>query len=363
MTIYTRLLIGVITALLIFGLAILGSAQVFESQRRTDQNYFFLKQQLISILAGLVGFFIGYGFDYKFWKKHAVAVFAITILLLILVFIPRLGVSIRGAKRWVDIGGFSFQPAELAKLGVVIYFSAWLSSKEEKLNNFSSGFVPFLFFFGVLALLFVLQPDVGTLVLLTGISFLMFFLAGADVKFIILFVLVGVVAFLVMIAQAPYRLERIEAFLNPNKELLDSSYQLHQSVTALGAGGLLGRGYAQSIQNRLGLLPEAITDSIFSVLGEELGFIGAVGFIIMIFVFFFLGLQVAKRAPDKFGALLSGGITIWITAQALFNIGAILGLLPLTGLPLPFVSQGGSAMVAVLTGCGILLNVSKHAEA
>lgn len=356
-TVFLAICIGM---LFLYGLAVLASAQVIESQKETGGSYYFLKHQLlIAIFIGLPALFFAHKVDYRIWKKWSLPIFVFTLILMGLVFIPQFGLEARGAQRWLSFGRISFQPSEITKLGVIIYFAAWLSSKRDKIRDFKYGFLPFLLLNGILGVLFVLQPDVGTLGVVCGIGVVMFFLAGASLRYIFLLGLIGLVAFMVVIAQTPYRMERVLSFLNPNQKILGRSYQLHQAHIALGSGGITGKGYGQSSKKK-GLLPEVMTDSIFGILGEELGFAGATALIIMFCAFILFGLKAAKGAPDLFGKLLGAGLCVWISLQAFINIAAILGLIPLTGLPLPFVSLGGSSLVSTLFTCGILLNISEH---
>lgn len=356
-TVFLAICIGM---LFLYGLAILASAQVIESQKEAGESYYFLKHQLlVAVMVGIPGLVLGFRLDYRVWKKLSLPIFILSLILMGLVFTPQLGLQSRGASRWISFGGISFQPSEIAKLGIIIYFAAWLSSKKEKIRDFKQGFIPFLLFNGIVGTVLALQPDIGTLGIISATGGVMFFLAGGNLRYIFLLGLIGAVGFFIVVAQAPYRMERVLSFLNPHQEILGRSYQLHQSLIGLGSGGVWGKGYAQSVQKQ-GFLPEVMTDSIFSVLGEELGFIGCIGLIIMLVGFLLFGLRASKSAPDLFGQLLGAGIVVWIGLQSFFNMAAMTGLVPLSGLPLPFVSLGGTALVVVLFASGILLNISEH---
>jgi cell division protein FtsW len=219
--------------------------------------------------------------------------------------------------------------------------------------------VPFLVFYLILAVLFLLQPDMGSFVIIGVVGFFMYVIAGASWKNILLLLILGGLALSLFVVFAPYRLERVISFLNPQKNLREGSYQLHQSLIALGSGGLLGRGYGQSMQKFFGFLPEVMTDSVFSVLGEELGLIGTGSVVVSFLLFFYLATRIAKETEGFYGKLLVYGVGILITFQALYNIGAMIGVVPLSGLPLPFFSYGGSSLISTLVGAGVILSVAR----
>lgn len=355
-----KIFLAVVVFLMLYGIAVLASAQLIESQKATGESYYFLKHQLFSIGLGLIGFFLAWRIDYRLWQKIALPVFLGSLVVMGLVFVPQLSVSLRGAQRWVKVGPVSFQPAEFVKITMVIYLASWLSSKQKDLDSIEKGLIPFLVFYGILAALFLLQPDMGSLVIIGAVGFFMYFVAGASWKNIILLLAIGAVGLGMFVFFSPYRLERVSTFLNPQENLRGGSYQLHQSLIALGSGGLSGKGYGQSMQKFFGFLPEVMTDSIFSVLGEELGFLGTGSVLVLFFLFFYFASRIGREAEDAYGKLLAYGIGILITFQALYNIGAMIGVVPLSGLPLPFFSYGGSSLVASLVGVGIVLSISKY---
>lgn len=296
---------------------------------------------------------------YRFWKTYALHIFLFAVSLTALVFIPFLGVEHGGARRWLSIGPFSLQPAELLKLAVVVFLAAWFSSRRYNTKTLKGGLVPLLVVISVTALLLLSQPDTGTFIIILAAASAMFLIAGGSGKHISMLLGASISAVAVLILARPYILERIMTFLDPSRDPMGAGWQIKQSLIAIGSGGIFGKGFGQSIQ-KFSFLPEPIGDSIFAVAAEEFGFLGAV-LIIAAFIFFLLrGLYIARRAPDNFSGLLVAGIVIMIVFQAFFNIGAMLGVLPLTGLPLLFVSHGGTALLFTLVGVGIILNVSRY---
>jgi len=317
------------------------------------------KQFIIGILLGGSACFIASRIQYRFWKKHAFMLFIISLLFTISVFIPGFGIEHGGATRWVNIFGFSFQPAELLKLGFVIYLSAWLSGVQQKIHTYAYGLIPIVFLLSIVGGILALQPDLGTVLVIVSATGAIFIVAGARMKDIVILFAVGLCAGILLIAVKPYVLERVLTFINPARDSQGSSYQIQQSLIAIGSGEITGRGFGQSVQ-KFDFLPEPVGDSIFAVAAEEFGFIGSVG-IILLFCFIALrGSIIALRAPDMFGRLLVMGIVILLVAQSFLNIGAMVGVFPLTGMPLLLVSQGGSAILFTLIGLGIVLNVSRY---
>lgn len=351
-----------VMALIGIGLLAIASAGVFYAETRFNDDYFFFKRQLLyGVLPGLAIMFILRGIDYRKWQKIVVPLFIINIILLILVFIPGIGARVYGASRWVQIGSFSFQPSEMTKLVVILYLSAWFVSRgKEKIGDFFEGLVPFLVIFGVIAFLILKQPDTGTLGVVFLIVMSIFFAAGARVSHLGALVMGGISALGILIAIAPYRLQRFLVFLNPDFDPKGVGYHVSQALLAVGSGGLFGLGLGHSRQ-KFNYLPEPVTDSVFAIFSEEWGLVGAV-IVISLFVYLaILGLRVARNAPDEFGKLIAIGIVMWIMMQAFVNIAAITGLIPLTGIPLPFISYGGTSLVFLMSGVGILLNISKQA--
>lgn len=318
-----------------------------------------LGQIFFGIIGGSIGLLFATRIHYRIYRKYAPYILLISIGVTLLVFIPGIGFSYGGATRWIDLGFTTLQPAELLKLGFVIYLASFLSSLREKLHTWKRGVLPFVGLLGLLSLLLLLQPDTGTMLVIFSTGIAMFIAAGARIRDIAGLGVLFIGAFAVLASMRPYVMERLLTFFNPALDPLGSSYQIQQSLIAIGSGKIFGRGFGQSVQ-KFDYLPEPIGDSIFAVFAEEFGFIG-VAFLISLFLFFTLrGLKIASHAPDKFGGLIVVGIVILITSQSFINIGSLIGILPLTGLPLLFVSHGGSALFFALVGVGIILNVSRY---
>ena len=348
--------------LLFFGLVMIASAGVAYSKTRFDDPYFFFKRQIIfGLLPGLVALLIIQKINYQFWKKIAVLLFLISIVCLVLVFIPGLGIRAYGASRWLDLGPISFQPGEMLKFSLVLYLAAWLSGKTEKVKDFLEGVVPFLVVVGVISFLLIKQPDMGTLGATVFIAIPMFFASGARLKHLFLLGGGGFLALMILIKMESYRANRLLVFLHPELDPKGIGYQINQALLAIGSGGIFGVGIGKSLQ-KFNYLPEPVGDSIFAIIGEELGFAGALILISLFLFFASRGLKVAKNAPDSFGSLVAVGIVSWIVFQAFINIAAISGLIPLTGIPLPFISYGGTSLVFLLSAVGILLNISKYSK-
>lgn len=358
---FDRSLFLALLLLLGIGLLMIASAGVLYGQSRFDDSYYFFKQQLLGLGVGLLALAFFQSVDYRVWKRFVVPVFILAVGLLILVFIPGFGTTVYGAARWVTLGPISFQPSEVMKLSIILYLSAWLSTKGQgKAEDFYEGLVPFLLILSFVGFLIIKQPDTGTLGLIFIIAMSIFFASGARLAHIGGLVAAGFVFLIILIKLAPYRMQRLLVFLNPEHDPTGSGYQITQALLAIGSGGLFGIGLGQSRQ-KFNYLPEPVTDSIYAVLGEEFGLLGA-GIVLALFVFIaWKGFQIARNAQDEFGRLLATGITTWIVGQAFINIGAISGLIPLTGVPLPFISYGGTSLAVLLGSFGILLNISKSA--
>lgn len=356
---YTILLLVII--LVVIGLLAVSSASVVLSFDRFGNNFYYLRNQLIFAVVGLVAMAFTAMVDYRFWRKMAYPLMLVTLFLLVAVLIPGIGRELGGARAWIYIGPFNFQPAEMVKLTFLLYLAAWLENQGEGIRHWQSGFVPFLTILGVLALLIMMQPDLGTLTIIIAIAAAMFFAAGSS------FSQIGVSAagivgiFLLLIKVAPYRLQRFLTFLEPDKDCLGAGYQICQSLLGIGTGGWWGLGFGQSRQKYL-YLPQAHTDSIFVIMVEELGFIRTAIIVLLFLVIGWRGYKIAQHAPDMFGRLVAVGITSWIIFQTFVNIGANLSLIPLTGVTLPFISSGGSSLIITLAAVGVLLNISKQSK-
>lgn len=357
---FDKPLFTAILILLGIGLMMVASAGVVYGQVRFGDDYYFLKEQLAGLGVGLLLLFICQRIDYHFWQKLVVPIFLVALVLLVLVFIPGFGTTVYGAARWVEIGPVSFQPSEVMKLAIILYLSAWFASKgRAKAADFFEGFVPFLALLSVVGFLIIKQPDTGTLGLIFLVALSIFFASGASIRHITYLFLGGLAFLAILIKAAPYRMQRFLVFVNPDHDPQGVGYQMTQALVAIGSGGFFGLGLGQSRQ-KFNYLPEPVTDSIYAVLGEEFGFIGCTVVVLLFLYIAWRGLKVAAGAPDAFGRLVAVGIVSWIVFQALINMSAITGLVPLTGIPLPFVSYGGTSLAVLLSAVGILLNISKH---
>lgn len=350
-------LIIVIFLLLILGLVVLWSASLVISQEnRGNSNYYFFHQLIYGGGVGLIAFLVFQKINYKVWKKFALIIFFASLLLLILVFIPGLGYSHAGAQRWIVLKDISFQPSEFLKLAFIIYLAAFFSKKEVHFNSL----IPFLGIMVVVGVLLGLQSDAGTLALLAILGFIIYFLSKAKFYQLAIVVLCYLAAFFALIKFFPHRMARFITFLNPSIDPQGISYQINQALLAIGSGGLFGVGLGYHGGQKYNFLPEPMGDSIFAIAAEEVGFIGGLVLIILFLLLAFKGLKIARKVSNDFGKLLAIGITSWLVIQAFINITAITGLIPLTGITLPFVSYGGSALIVAMAGAGILVNISKH---
>jgi len=357
-----RVLLGLIIVLVGFGFLIFSSASL-GLLARDGANFSSVAgtQFLFGIVGGSIAMFVMSSIHYRHLRKYAFYIFLSTVVLTLSVFIPGLGVSHGGATRWINIAGFSLQPAELLKIGFVIYIATWLSGMRDVITDTLRGTAPFVGIVGAVGFVMLLQPDTDTFLIMGAAGLAMFIVAGGRWRDVFL-MFVGAALLLAMIAFVrPYVMDRLTTFLDPESDPLGSGYQIQQSLIAVGSGGVSGRGFGQSIQ-KFEYLPEPIGDSIFAVYAEEFGFIGSVGLILLYLAFTFRGYKMASLAPDLFGTLLVVGFMTLIVCQAFLNIGAMLGVAPLSGLPLPFISHGGTALLATLTMVGIVLNVSKYRQ-
>lgn len=349
-------------ALIIFGLIMVASAGISYSQTRFGDYYYLFKRQLMfGVIPGIFVMFFAQKINYNFWKKISLPFFIVSIILLILVFVPGFGSKIYGASRWLRLGFFSFQPSEMLKLSIIIYLAAWLEMRTEKVKDLYEGLAPFLVIIGVVSFLLIKQPDVGTLGVIILISMSIFFISGAKIFHIILMGVSGFLALIALIKFESYRMNRFLVFLHPELDPRGVGYQINQALLAIGSGGIFGVGLGHSLQ-KFNYLPEPVGDSIFAIIGEEAGFVGC--FILLsIFVYFaWRGFKIIRNAPDRFSKLVSVGIVSWIVFQAFINMAAISGLIPLTGIPLPFISYGGTSTIFLMLATGILLNISKYSK-
>ena len=340
-----------IVVLVITGLIAVADASAPIATRDFGDQLYFVKQQAVSAFLGLGVLFLFSRINYKFWSKIAVPFFFFNLVLLTVVLIPGIGTKVYGARRWFILGGASFQPSEFAKLALAIYFA----KLAEKSKNVSSYFVPL----GLIALLVMLQPDLGTTLIIISIGMSQVFVSGASL--VHFFAASALAAFLslILILFSDYRRDRLLTFFQQTNDPLGKAYHIKQVLFALGSGGLWGVGLGQSRQKYL-YLPETATDSIFAVIAEEVGFVGSIVLVGAFIFFVFRALRISKYAPDTFSRVLSVGITAWLGGQIMLNIGSMVALVPLTGIPLPFFSYGGSSLIMILAACGILLNISKY---
>lgn len=316
---------------------------------------------VLGIGAGLLALVITSQIDYKLWRRFALYIFLLSLALTAAVFIPQLGFEHGGGRRWLSLAGFTVQPAEFLKTASILFAAAYFAGIRSRVDDIRWGLGGLLGILVVPAAILLLQPDLGTLGVIIFSVLAVFIAAGAKWSHVVAFVLLGVIAILVLAAFRPYVRDRVEIFLNPSQAPQAEGYQIRQSLIAVGSGGLIGRGFGQSVQ-KFTYLPEPMGDSIFAVAAEEFGFIGSVTLVAVFLALALRGFGVAAHSGDLFGGLLAVGISTYLAAEAFINIGSMLGLAPLTGIPLTFISQGGSAMLASLGSAGILLSVSRHAK-
>lgn len=349
-----------ITAILfVGGLLILGSASVALSAKNSESiAYYSLRQLILGGGVGAIFFFLGLKIPYRSWRKLSLPLMILALSLLAALFIPELGTVRGGARRWILLGPLSFQPSELLKLAFVIYLASWLDARRHEVASVSYGMIPFALMLAIVGMFLIMQPDFGTLGVVVITAGILYFLGGGRISQIATLSLFGLAIVYLLIRIEPYRANRILVFLNPGYEPRGVGYQISQALIAIGSGGFLGQGFGRSIQ-KYNYLPEPMGDSIFAIFAEEMGFVGTVMLIGLFSALLWRGFLIAKRAPDIFGKLLAAGISIGIAVQAFINMAAISGLFPLTGIPLPFVSYGGTSLAITLGSIGILLNISK----
>jgi len=346
--------------ILVFGLVMLSSASAVVSYAKFGNVYNYFLHQLLAVAVSLVVMFVVSKIDYHFWRKYAGAFLILSVILLILVFIPGIRADFGTSRSWINVFGYSFQPSELVKITFLIYLATWLEAKKGQLGSFESGIFPFLATLGVVAGLMLLQPDLGSLLIIASMAMVVFFVAGGKFKHIIMtLLLAGVVLFLVMYLKTSYQSERFKCYQNPNYDTQNECYQINQSLIAVGSGGWFGRGLGQSRQKFM-YLPEVWGDSIFPIIAEEIGFVFSVSILLLFLFLFYRILQIAKAAPDSYGMSLATGVVSWLAIQSFLNIGGQLNLIPMTGVPLPFISAGGSSAISSLIALGIIINISKQ---
>ncbi len=349
-------------ALVVLGLTMILSASSVSSFANYGSSFLFFKRQLLWAVVGVVGYALLARTDYRHAKGLGYPAFLISAVLLAAVLVPGIGIVAGGSARWIGLGPFSFQPSEIAKLALILFCGEVFARKQERsLRVLGHTALPLLPALGVLSVLVMLQPDLGTTLLLGAIGLGMLFVAGAPLAYVVPLGGVGAAVATLAALSEDYRRARILAFLDPWKDPLNTGYQTIQSLIALGSGGWLGVGLGASRQKWM-YIPNAHTDFIYAILGEEMGLLGTLAVLGMFAFLTYLGVQTARRAPDRYGALLASGITLWISVQALVNIGAVTATLPITGVPLPLVSFGGTSLVVSLAAMGVLTNIASQAR-
>ncbi len=355
-----RFFLGIVFVLVFLGFLLLTSASLgLLARGNVSFSDVAFKQLFFGIFLGSIALIITSNINYRFWKKYSFYLFFASVIFSLFVFIPGLGLGHGGANRWINLGFVSMQPAEFLKLGFVIYFAAILSSLKSKIHTFKYGVLPSALILLLISAVLLSQPDTGTLLVIGITALIMFLAADGRWKHVGGALLISSAGLAVLAVTRPYVRERILTFLNPARDALGAGYQIQQSLIAIGSGRFTGRGFGQSIQ-KFTFLPEPIGDSIFAVAAEEFGFIGTVVIISLFLLLAFRGIYIAQKAPDRFGGLLVLGIIMLIIVQSFMNIGSMLGVIPLTGLPLLFISKGGTALFTTLLSIGIILNVSKY---
>lgn len=367
------ILAALIFGLVVFGLIMISSVSVFESYqitsvmvkkglRETTSNDFYLWKHVSRVFFAIPFWVLSIAIPFTAWRKIALPLFIMSLLLMIVLFLPGIGANYGTATSWISLKGLpSIQPAEFAKLGLILYLATWMEKKEQAVSTMQYGFLPFVILLSSIVFLLALQPDFGSVLVITTIAASMFFVAGGNILHLILG---GVMASLLawpIILSKEYIKNRFLAFLDPELDPLNVGFQIKQALIAIGSGGLFGVGFGHSMQ-KFGYLPEVQGDTIFSATAEELGFI-RIALLILTYAFIaYRGYKIANHAPDRFSMLVATGITSWIVFQAFINIGVNIAILPLTGITLPFISYGGSSLVITLVATGILLNISRYAQ-
>lgn len=359
---YTYL--AIVAAIVIFGMMMLASASAPVGYDRFGDSYYFVTHQVIfGLIPGIAGMLILSRVPYTFWKRHAWNLLLVSIALLVIVFIPGLSAGIGTAHSWISVGGlFSLQPSEVVKITFLFYLAAWLERRGDSgVRDMHAGFLPFIGTLGSILFLLLLQPDVGTMSIIAAMSLVVYFVAGAPILYVGGLVAGGVAALALLIGLEPYRAARFTTFLNPELDPQGIGYHINQALLAIGSGGFFGVGYGHSRQ-KFQYLPEVSGDSIYAVIGEEMGMFVATLVLVAFLAFLWRTLKVANEAPDKFGKYVCVGIAAWIVIQAFVNIGSMVAIMPMTGITLPFISYGGTSLAVSLWGVGIVLNISRYGK-
>lgn len=348
---FDRTFFYLILTLVAMGLIFIADISTPQALNYFNDKFYFLKQQVVWAMIGIGAMIVTSNINYNFWRKLAVPIFFTTVLLLIAVLIPGISLKALGARRWISVGSINFQPSEVVKLALALYLARVSESSKKPL----AFFIPLALVCGLI----MLQPDLGTTLVVGFIGIIQIFVSGVPLMYFLGSLLAGIAGVVVLIIASPYRRDRLMTFLQVSSDPLGKEYHIRQILLALGSGGLFGLGIGQSRQKYL-FLPEASTDSIFAAISEEIGFIGSVALIALFAYFLYKAFKIASNAPDQFSKILAVGITAWIGGQVILNISSMTALTPLTGIPLPFFSYGGTSLSMILASCGILLNISRY---
>lgn len=356
--------LGIVLGIILFGLIMLASASGPSGYDRFGDSFYFVKHQvLFGLVPGIAALILFSRIPYGFWRKHAWELLIASIVLLVLVFIPGIGADFGTSYSWISVFGvFSIQPAEIVKLTFLFYLAAWLETRGKRgVKDVQSGFIPFVSVLGAIVLLMILQPDIGTMSVIVAMSLIVYYVAGAPLTHIGGLVMAGIAALGMLIKIAPYRAARFTTFLYPELDPQGIGYHINQALLAIGSGGILGLGYGHSRQ-KFQYLPEVSGDSIFAVIGEEMGLVIAIAVVIGLLFFFLRGVKIAEHAPDPFAKYFVIGVISWLLVQAFVNIGSMVGIMPMTGITLPFISYGGTSLAISLAGIGVILNISRYCK-
>ncbi len=353
--------LGMVLAIVAIGFVTLASASQALAFRTFGDHWYFIVRHGIYLGVGMALGAVCALLPLSLLKRVWLMGYGVSVVLLALVLIPGVGQSFGRAQSWFQLGSLTFQPSELAKLCIILFFSVWFARKRSVVTSAGDGTIPFVLFTGLMVGLIALQPDPGTLIIVAAVAMAMFFFAGAKWSHVGVLAGMGAVAFGILILIAPYRISRIEAFLHPERDPQGTGYHTLSAIEAVKRGGVFGQGLGKS-ESKYRFLPEAAGDSIFAVYAEELGFFFSSLLIVLFLGVAYRGINIARATPDFFSQLFAGGVSVWFFMQACVNIGAMVRLLPLTGLPLPFISYGGSALIAELAAVGIVMNISRYAR-
>jgi cell division protein FtsW len=351
----------IVVVLAAIGVVMIYSTSAIYANEKMGDSLYFLKRHLLYLLVGLIMMLSAMVLKIQTLKKYSKVIMAFSIMLLVLVLIPHIGREAAGARRWFKIGPLNFQPSEFAKVAIFIYLADLLARKEKFVKSFIHGYLPPVLVLGFVLVLILLEPDLGTAIAISAVSVIMLFVSGVRVRYILASILASIPALYVLLFRVPYRRKRMMIFLNPWSDRRGAGFQIIQSFVALGSGGLLGVGLGQSRQ-KLFYLPASHTDFIFSIIGEELGFLGSAAVVTLFILFVWEGMKITFRAEGRFEKLLSMALVSLIALEAIINIGVTAGVLPTKGLPLPFISYGGTSLIFHLTAVGLLLNIARSSE-